>query len=199
MISDPDNLNWISYCMNYIDMILSHDITLYLVFDGGPLPAKEKTEALRAASRSKNQHLATTDGGKDSSRSVMARSIDVTPRMAAQLIRACRQYRPSVKCIVAPYEADAQLSYLCALGVVDGVISEDSDCVPYMCKEVGTNSDELVYVSPPPFPPPDCLQWSDGRYYLSWIIRQASATISRWLMSSCTAMTRWSSGHSRRI
>jgi 5'-3' exonuclease len=41
-----------------------------------------------------------------------------------------------VLCTVAPYEADAQLAYLCREGYVDAVIAEDSDTVPYGCKEV---------------------------------------------------------------
>jgi exonuclease 1 len=147
MIADEDNLKWISYCLGYIDMILSHGITVYLVFDGDCLPAKEKTETLRASARSKNteisKELSSSGSGNSSiARSHMARSIDVTPRMAAQLIRVCRQHRPTVKCVVSPYEADAQLSYLCSHNIVDAVISEDSDCIPYRCKEV-----DLVLIS----------------------------------------------------
>ena len=41
-----------------------------------------------------------------------------------------------VQCTVAPYEADAQLAYLCREGYVDAVIAEDSDTIPYGCKEV---------------------------------------------------------------
>jgi exonuclease-1 len=35
--------------------------------------------------------------------------------------------------VVAPYEADAQLAYLAQNGFVDGVISEDSDCLVFQC------------------------------------------------------------------
>ena len=38
--------------------------------------------------------------------------------------------------IVAPYEADAQLAYLVKNGLADGVISEDSDCLPFGCQTV---------------------------------------------------------------
>jgi hypothetical protein len=37
---------------------------------------------------------------------------------------------------VAPYEADAQLAFLSRQKIVDVVISEDSDCVPYGVKTV---------------------------------------------------------------
>ena len=139
IIANKDCMKWISYCLCYIDMILSHGITLYLVFDGDSLPAKEKIEEKRASTRSKNSELSkdsSSQGNNASARSRIAQSIDVTPRMAAQLIRLCRLHRPSVKCVVAPYEADAQLSYLCTSGIVDAVISEDSDCIPYGCREV---------------------------------------------------------------
>ncbi len=38
--------------------------------------------------------------------------------------------------LVAPYEADAQLAFLCASGIADGVITEDSDTLPYRCSTV---------------------------------------------------------------
>lgn len=53
--------------------------------------------------------------------------------MCGQTIRS--RY-PRVKVIVAPYEADAQLSYLSVNGLVDLVISEDSDNIPYGCLEI---------------------------------------------------------------
>ena len=41
--------------------------------------------------------------------------------------------REGIECIVAPYEADAQLAYLALTGDVDAVITEDSDLLPYGC------------------------------------------------------------------
>ena len=38
-----------------------------------------------------------------------------------------------VTCVVTPYEADAQLGYLCK-NCIHGVISEDSDLLVYGCK-----------------------------------------------------------------
>ena len=42
-----------------------------------------------------------------------------------------------VECIVAPYEADAQLTYLQKEGIVDYIISEDSDMLVFGCTRVG--------------------------------------------------------------
>lgn len=50
-------------------------------------------------------------------------------------MQALRQ--AGVQLIVAPYEADAQLACLSRTGVVDVVITEDSDCLPYGCKKAG--------------------------------------------------------------
>lgn len=55
--------------------------------------------------------------------------------------KACKETRPSVKCLVAPYEADAQLAYMCRAGLVDAVVTEDSDAVPYGCTEIITKLD----------------------------------------------------------
>ena len=42
-------------------------------------------------------------------RACLLQSLDITPAMAAAVIRACRQFKPAVKIVVAPFEADAQL------------------------------------------------------------------------------------------
>ena len=38
--------------------------------------------------------------------------------------------------VVAPYEADAQLAYLARIGLVDAVITEDSDLIAFGVREV---------------------------------------------------------------
>ena len=137
--SEIESNKWIHYCLNYLDLLLSYQIEVILVFDGQELPAKFQTEQLRAINRQKNLKNglnAIKEGHVSTGRSLVAKSIDVTPRMAAQLIRIVKKYRPVVQCVVAPYEADAQLSFLSRNHLVDLVISEDSDCIPYQCKEV---------------------------------------------------------------
>lgn len=39
-------------------------------------------------------------------------------------------------CIVAPYEADAQLAFLNKSGIAQAVITEDSDLLAFGCKKV---------------------------------------------------------------
>lgn len=51
--------------------------------------------------------------------------------MARQALRAeCIPY------VVAPYEADAQLAYMEKIGLVEGIVTEDSDLLVFGCKIV---------------------------------------------------------------
>ena len=48
-------------------------------------------------------------------------------------LQACRG--KDVDCIVAPYEADAQLAYLMKIGITQFTITEDSDLLVYGCEK----------------------------------------------------------------
>ena len=89
---------WISYCLNLIDMLLRNGITVHMVFDGANLPSKQITETLRASKRAaeleKGLEMLKTD--KKKSLSYLSGAIDVTPRMAAELMKRLRESRPEV-------------------------------------------------------------------------------------------------------
>jgi hypothetical protein len=57
------------------------------------------------------------------------RGLGATHEMEKNLLGALRKY--NIDTIVAPYEADPQLAYLCHIGYCDGVLSEDSDILVY--------------------------------------------------------------------
>ncbi len=59
---------------------------------------------------------------------------EITPRMAGRLIEVLK--REAVQFVVAPYEADAQLAWMCTAGKVAAVLSEDSDLLVYGCDRV---------------------------------------------------------------
>lgn len=67
-------------------------------------------------------------------RNLLKRAIDITHEMALELIKHCQS--ENIDCIVAPYEADAQLAYLNISGIADLVITEDSDLTLFGCKKV---------------------------------------------------------------
>lgn len=62
------------------------------------------------------------------------RCVDITHEMALQLIQTCRSL--NVDCVVAPYEADAQLAYLNKIGLAEYVITEDSDLTLFGCRKI---------------------------------------------------------------
>ncbi|CAG9793707.1 unnamed protein product [Diatraea saccharalis] len=127
----------IKYCLKYVAMLLSKNIKPILVFDGRHLPAKALTESKRRESRdiSKKRAAELLSLGKiDEARSYMRRSVDITHAMALALIKECRNR--NVDCIVAPYEADAQLAYLNMNNIAHVVITEDSDLILFGCTKV---------------------------------------------------------------
>lgn len=65
------------------------------------------------------------------------RCVDVTPEMAHAVIQALEVSQ--IDFVVAPYEADAQLAYLEMHGIVDGIVTEDSDLLVFGCKRVSSH------------------------------------------------------------
>ncbi|XP_062534976.1 exonuclease 1 [Armigeres subalbatus] len=127
----------IQYCLKYVNMLLSHDIKPILVFDGRHLPAKAMTEAKRRETRDNSKKRAAEllrVGKTEEAKSYLRRCVDITHEMALQLIQECR--KRNVDCVVAPYEADAQLAYLNQKNIAQAVITEDSDLMLFGCSKV---------------------------------------------------------------
>jgi exonuclease-1 len=124
-------------------MLIYFGVTPYLVFDGDNLPSKAGTESGRAKRReeSRRRGLELYRAGKISqAHQELQKAIDVTPFMARQLIEELK--RLNIQYVVAPYEADAQLAYLEAKGIVNGILSEDSDLLVFGTKCLLTKLDQ---------------------------------------------------------
>lgn len=74
--------------------------------------------------------------------------VDVTPEMAFEVIQALKA--AGVDFVVAPYEADAQLTYLEKHGIVDGIVTEDSDLLVFGCKKVFPTPISVLHGYEPP-------------------------------------------------
>lgn len=76
--------------MHRVRLLQHHGIKPFIVFDGGPLPAKKGTEngrqARREESLTKGKAL-MAQGKASEAREHFIKSIDVTPQMAAQLMK----------------------------------------------------------------------------------------------------------------
>lgn len=66
----------------------------------------------------------------------------VLTQQAAQRDSSQECRKLGVQCIVAPYEADAQLAYFSKEGIVDTIITEDSDLLVFGSKRVLFKLDE---------------------------------------------------------
>ncbi|XP_060686817.1 exonuclease 1 isoform X3 [Hemiscyllium ocellatum] len=128
---------YVNYCMKFVEMLDSFGVKPVLVFDGCTLPSKEAVEKARRLRRQANlqkgkQYL--REGKTKEARECFTRSVNITSAMAYEVIKATRMR--GMDCIVAPYEADAQLAYLNKIGIAQAVITEDSDLLAFGCKKV---------------------------------------------------------------
>ncbi|KAL8674911.1 MAG: hypothetical protein Q9168_000715 [Polycauliona sp. 1 TL-2023] len=134
---------FVDYSMNRVRMLIHFGVTPYLVFDGDYLPSKAATELERATKReeSKKRGLELHRLGKISQAHLeLQKAVDVTPEMARQLIEELKV--AGVQYVVAPYEADAQLAYLEQKGLIQGILSEDSDLLVFGAKRLLTKLEQ---------------------------------------------------------
>lgn len=124
-------------------MLIHFGVIPYIVFDGDYLPSKAATEVDRAKRRaeSKRKGLELYRLNKPSQAHLeLQKAVDVTPEMARQLIDELKKI--GVQYVVAPYEADAQLAYLERVGIIRGMLSEDSDLLVFGAKRLLTKLDQ---------------------------------------------------------
>ncbi len=124
-------------------MLLHFGVIPYIVFDGDYLPNKAATEVDRAKRReeSKRKGLEFYRLNKPSQAHLeLQKAVDVTPEMARRLIDELKKI--GVQFVVAPYEADAQLVYLERKGIIQGMLSEDSDLLVFGAKRLLTKLDQ---------------------------------------------------------
>ncbi|CAA0832384.1 Exonuclease 1 [Striga hermonthica] len=62
------------------------------------------------------------------------KAVDISPSVAYDLIQVLK--KENVSYVVAPYEADAQMTYLALNNHVDAVITEDSDLIAFGCPRI---------------------------------------------------------------
>ena len=129
--------------MHRVRMLIHFGVIPYIVFDGDRLPSKAATEAERAKGREESKkaglELYRLQKWTQAHRELQ-KAVDVTPEMALQLIDELKKI--GVRYVVAPYEADAQLAYLERQGIIQGILSEDSDLLVFGAKQLLTKLDQ---------------------------------------------------------
>ncbi|GAU18778.1 hypothetical protein TSUD_80670 [Trifolium subterraneum] len=127
----------IEYCMHRVNLLRHYGVKPILVFDGGLLPMKIEQENKRARSRKDNFERAVeheSNGNSSAAYECYQKAVDISPLIARELIQVLKQ--ENVQYIVAPYEADAQMTFLAVSRQVDAVITEDSDLIPFGCPRI---------------------------------------------------------------
>ncbi|XP_020204265.1 exonuclease 1 [Cajanus cajan] len=127
----------IEYCMHRVNLLRHFGVKPVLVFDGGLLPMKSDQENKRARARKDNFARAVvheSDGNSSAAYECYQKAVDISPQVARELIQVLKQ--ENVQYVVAPYEADAQMTFLAISGQVDAVITEDSDLIPFGCPRI---------------------------------------------------------------
>ncbi|KAH9797553.1 exonuclease 1 [Citrus sinensis] len=127
----------IDYCMHRVNLLRHYGVKPILIFDGGLLPMKIEQENKRARSRKENLARAIeceSEGNSSASYEFYQKAVDISPSIAHELIQVLKQQ--NVSYIVAPYEADAQMTFLAVSKQVEAVITEDSDLIPFGCSRI---------------------------------------------------------------
>lgn len=92
--------------MHRVRLLRHHNIQPYIVFDGGPLPAKKGTETDRKRKREENLSrgkLLAAQGKHSQAREFFVKCVDVTPQMAYQFIKV--RFVPMVDFVVLLFMA----------------------------------------------------------------------------------------------
>ncbi|CAD2088306.1 exonuclease I, putative [Plasmodium vinckei brucechwatti] len=141
IVTDNHNENYLSFIEKMLETIHQYNIKVIFVFDGEELPEKKKENLIRKARREKAKEEALEIIKKvkhpRSNELVIKKciqAISVSKEIIQSVINFCK--KKNIYYIISPYEADAQLSYLCRMGFISCAISEDSDLLVYGCPRV---------------------------------------------------------------
>ncbi|CCD26260.1 exodeoxyribonuclease DIN7 NDAI_0H00860 [Naumovozyma dairenensis CBS 421] len=119
---------YLQYFIRKFKMMKQLNIQPFVVFDGGPIEVKRAIEMDRLRKRENNKLMAKKlwcNGERHAAMERFQKSVDVTTEMAKCIIDYCKDN--SIPYVIAPFEADSQMVYLEKIGMIDGIISEDSD------------------------------------------------------------------------
>ncbi|CAB4037499.1 exonuclease 1-like [Paramuricea clavata] len=120
---------------SHIQLLKDAGVIPLMVFDGLPLPAKEKENARRQSERRERMEKAQTKNISTTQRNKLAsQGQEKTYHDVVECIKLCLCQR--VKYVVSPYESDAQIAFLLKNGYADVAVTEDSDLLVYGCEKV---------------------------------------------------------------
>ncbi|SBT70500.1 exonuclease I, putative [Plasmodium malariae] len=139
--TDNFNDSYLNFIDKMLEVINHYNIKILFVFDGEELPEKKNENMVRKNRREKAkkevQEIIKKVKNPRTNEMVLKKCIQalsVSKEIIDSVIQFCQ--KRNIDYIISPYEADAQLSYLCRMGFISCVISEDSDLLVYGCPRV---------------------------------------------------------------
>ncbi|DAZ94681.1 TPA: hypothetical protein N0F65_002390 [Lagenidium giganteum] len=138
-----DTDNYVRYMLRKVDLLKACGIEqVILVFDGQRLPMKAATHEKRQDAKEENrikarQSMSELKGLRGEARQAelskaythFQRSVSITPEIVSRVMMALRDQ--NVAFVVAPFEADAQMVWMCKSGLASAIVTEDSDVFVY--------------------------------------------------------------------
>lgn len=89
--------------------------------------------SLRQAKLIKGREFAN-QGDKKKATDIFTQTISISKSMMEEVLQLC--IRLQIPYIISPYESDAELAFLSRTGIVDAVLSDDSDSLCFRCPRV---------------------------------------------------------------
>ena len=132
--SESSGSSHLSYFSRRAQSFVDYGVKPVFVFDGADLPAKRLTNRNRMSDRSVSLARAVSlkeSGDFSAARGHLVQATEVSEDIVLKLVSDLGTL--GYTAVVAPYEADAQLAFLAKSGLVDLVITEDSDLLVYEC------------------------------------------------------------------
>jgi exonuclease-1 len=110
--------------------LLLHGVHPVLVFDGAPFPGKMATNASRQGSRDAayDRVMQAVKEGETAPKTDLVSAISITEDMVIAVISGVARAR-GLPYLVSPYEADHQLVFLARIGLIEYIMTIDSDLV----------------------------------------------------------------------
>ena len=134
MAMNWSTFSYLSFPLKMIKLLQSYNIKPICIFDGMHLNAKSATEHGRVEEKLRNRKKGEQldkQGNHEEAKKYFGKSMIISSKMVDLFIDIL--HKLNIEIIIAPYEADAQISYLCREGIADFAVSEDSDIVVFGC------------------------------------------------------------------
>ncbi|KAJ0410604.1 hypothetical protein ATCC90586_007437 [Pythium insidiosum] len=135
---------YVRYMLRKVDLLRHCGVRdVVLVFDGQRLPLKASTHDKRQELKQENRRVAVQlmadarrQATEDDRQAQVAkafqhfqRAVSITPEVVSNVMQALRT--AGVRFVVAPFEADAQMVWMCREGLASAIVTEDSDVLVY--------------------------------------------------------------------